>query len=129
VNIHLKFSYILYEMNQESRGRHVNTESQIGSEAQTIFVLSHLLSLLTSQSICTHVSKCLERIDVPEERLQFAILNSACAETANFSASFEQALIFGRAAYSLLLPDLEMVQGNEGLARSVYLNYITSLYR
>jgi hypothetical protein len=75
------------------------------------------------------VNECLDLITSDEERVDFASLNNACAEKALISASFETALVLIRGARRLLSSDLENRPDNLMLARSVYLNLITVLYR
>jgi hypothetical protein len=75
------------------------------------------------------VTECLDLITSDEERVEFASLNNACAEKALISASFETALVLIRGARRLLSPELENRPENLMLARSMYLNLITILYR
>lgn len=75
------------------------------------------------------MNECLDLITSDEERVEFASLNNACAEKALISASFETALVLIRGAQRLLSPELENQPDNLMLARSVYLNLITVLYR
>jgi hypothetical protein len=75
------------------------------------------------------VNECLDLITSDEERVEFATLNNTCAEKALMSASFETALVLIRGARQLLSPELETQSQNLMLARSVYLNLITVLYR
>ena len=75
------------------------------------------------------MNECLDLITSDDECVEFASLNNTCVEKALISASFETALVLIRGARRLLSPELENRPENLTLARSVYLNLITVLYR